>query len=110
FFWKYVVRYFAPTQQVVTWDYRGHNRSTPAREREPAAYTMEKNAQDLAAVMTDAGIDRAVLLGHSMGCQVILEFWRQFPERVAGLVPICGPYGKPLDALGPPGVMNAIFN
>ena len=85
FFWKYVARYFASQRQVVTWDYRGHNRSTKARRLLPANYTMERNAQDLLAVMDANGVEKAVLLGHSMGCQVILEFWRQFPDRVAGL-------------------------
>jgi pimeloyl-ACP methyl ester carboxylesterase len=31
-----------------------------------------------------------------MGVQVILEFYRQFPERVAALVPTLGTYGKPV--------------
>jgi pimeloyl-ACP methyl ester carboxylesterase len=32
-----------------------------------------------------------------MGVQVILDFALDHPERVAGLVPVCGSYGRPLD-------------
>jgi len=97
FFWKYVVRYFAPVRRVVTWDYRGHNSSGLPTRLNGRALSMAANAHDLAAVLDACEIPRAVLLGHSMGCQVILEFWHLYPQRVAGLVPICGPYGKPLD-------------
>jgi pimeloyl-ACP methyl ester carboxylesterase len=38
-----------------------------------------------------------VLFGHSMGVQVVLEFHRRHPQRVAGLVLMCGSYGNPLD-------------
>ncbi len=111
FFWKYVVRYFSAEHRVVTWDYRGHNRSgSPARlSRE--SFSIGNNARDLAAVLAAAKVSRAVLLGHSMGCQVLLEFWRRHPERVAGLVPICGAYGRPIDsALGAPRIAHGLFD
>ena len=47
--------------------------------------------------MDEAGIDKAVLLGHSMGTQIALEAWRRHPGRVAGLVMVCGAFGRPLD-------------
>ncbi len=110
FFWKYVVDYFAPSRTVVTWDYRGHNRSGMPDRLEPSNFTMEINAQDCIAVLDEAGVDKAVFLGHSMGCQVIFEIWRQFPERVAGLVPVCGPYGRPLDTFfGFPALAHGVF-
>lgn len=97
FFWKYVIEHFRHRHRIVTWDYRGHGRSSPVADEDPAAFTVEANADDLARVMDAARTERAVLLGHSMGCQVILQAWRQFPRRVAGLVPICGAFGRPLD-------------
>jgi pimeloyl-ACP methyl ester carboxylesterase len=44
----------------------------------------------LESVLDRLEIDKAVLLGHSMGVQVILEFYRRHPERVAALIPVCG--------------------
>lgn len=111
FFWKYVVEYFSPTHRVVTWDYRGHNRSGMPDDMAPENFTIPINARDCLAVLDDARVDKAVFLGHSMGCQVIFELWKQAPERVAGLIPICGPYGKPLDtALGFPQLSHALFD
>ena len=52
---------------------------------------------DLNRVMDAAGIEQAVLFGHSMGVQVALEFHRRYAHRVKGLVLICGSYGTPLD-------------
>jgi pimeloyl-ACP methyl ester carboxylesterase len=53
-------------------------------------------ADDLAAVLDDAGASRAILIGHSMGVQVALETWRRHRERVAGLVLVCGAPSHPL--------------
>ncbi len=50
--------------------YRGHGR-TPA-PRDPARITIENLADDVASVLDDALIERAVVIGHSMGVQVAL--------------------------------------
>ncbi len=96
-FWKYVVRYFSPRHQVVTWDYRGHGRSPKPDEISREKFTVAANVHDLKAVMDELGVKKAVLMGHSMGTQVILEMWRRHPKRVAGLVMMCGAFGRPLD-------------
>lgn len=92
FFWSYITRYFAEETQVLLWDYRGHGESGPAVDR--SRVTMGDNADDLDVVMADAGIHDALLVGHSMGCQVILETYRRHPGRVRGLVPMFGTYGR----------------
>jgi pimeloyl-ACP methyl ester carboxylesterase len=58
--------------------------------------TIEDLADDVACVLDDAMIDRAALIGHSMGVQVALETFRRHRERVAGLVLICGAPSHPL--------------
>jgi pimeloyl-ACP methyl ester carboxylesterase len=42
------------------------------------------------AVMRDAGIKKAVLVGHSMGTPVIRQFYRLYPEKTLGLVIVDG--------------------
>jgi pimeloyl-ACP methyl ester carboxylesterase len=64
--------------------------------RDPARVTIEDLADDVACVLDDALIDRAVLIGHSMGVQVALETYRRHSTRVAGLVLICGAASYPL--------------
>lgn len=110
FFWKYVVRYFSARHQVVTWDYRGHGRSgrpeNPTREK----FTVSANVQDLMSVMDEAGVDDAVLLGHSMGVQVALETWRRHPKRVRGLGLVCGAFGRPLDTFWNSSLSAPVFD
>ncbi|MFZ5481075.1 MAG: alpha/beta fold hydrolase [Myxococcota bacterium] len=97
FFWKYLVEHYADRYRVVLWDYRGHGRSDAPGELRDADLGVVRHARDMAAVMDAAGVADALLLGHSMGCQVILEFNRRWPHRVRGLVPILGTAGKALE-------------
>jgi pimeloyl-ACP methyl ester carboxylesterase len=74
--------------------YRGHGRTPPPRD--PARVTIEDLADDIACVLDDAELDRAVVIGHSMGVQVALETYRRHTPRVAGLVLLCGAPSHPL--------------
>jgi pimeloyl-ACP methyl ester carboxylesterase len=67
--------------RVILPDLRGHGES--AIGEGPA--TMEKHALDLARVLDDAGVGRALFAGVSIGGYVLFEFWRRFQGRVAGL-------------------------
>ena len=44
--------------------------------------------------MRAAGVERAVLVGHSMGVPVIRQFYREFPGKVTGLVMVDGSYPR----------------
>jgi pimeloyl-ACP methyl ester carboxylesterase len=107
FFWDYVGEYFSRDHKVVIWDYRGHGAS--GRPSNPRAITMAAVADDLARVMDANQIDRAMLLGHSMGCQVILEFYRLFKDRVTGLVPMLGAFGHPADTFLDPRIGRTVY-
>jgi pimeloyl-ACP methyl ester carboxylesterase len=48
--------------------------------------TMEDMARDVAALMDELKIDRAIIGGLSMGCYVAFEFIHLFPSRVEALV------------------------
>ncbi len=74
--------------------YRGHGRTAPPKDA--TRITIEDLADDVACVLDDALVDRAVLIGHSMGVQVALETYRRHPDRVAGLVLVCGAPSHPL--------------
>lgn len=100
FFFKYVAEHFRDRFSVLLWDYRGHGRSSLPREPETADLSIERTARDLRCVLDAAALPGpAILLGHSMGCQVILEFARQFPESTAAVVPMFGTFARPLDTL-----------
>lgn len=94
FFWRYLEDHFSPTRPVIVWDYRGHGESE--RPRDMDGLTIEANADDLRRVLDAFGHERAILCGHSMGCQVIYTFGHRWPERAATLVPMLGTYGRPV--------------
>jgi pimeloyl-ACP methyl ester carboxylesterase len=95
FVWKYLWPVLSAKRRVMHWHYRGHGSSGIARNdtKIGVQYTID----DLALLMDHLELNSAVLFGHSMGTQVAIEFHRQFPERVDGLVLLCGSYGTPLD-------------
>jgi pimeloyl-ACP methyl ester carboxylesterase len=80
--WARQVEALAPHYRVLTWDLRGHGRSAP----NPAPCTIDDLAADLRSVLDRAGVDRAVVLGHSAGGVVAMRFALDHPERTAGLV------------------------
>jgi pimeloyl-ACP methyl ester carboxylesterase len=91
-FFHHMKDYFKPRHKLVFWDYRGHPESEVPDDLD--TITLPNCASDLAAVMDDAGVEKAIHIGFSMGVMTILDFYRQFPERVYGLVPIDGPYAE----------------
>jgi len=93
----YVWRYLRPALSDrfgVHPHYRGHGRTSAPKD--PARVTIEDLADDVASVLDDAQVERAVLIGHSMGVQVALETYRTHAKRVAGLVLVCGAPSHPL--------------
>src|SRR5262245_44034035 len=72
--WRYLREDFAQRFSVHS-HYRGHGR-TPA-PADPSRVRIIDLADDLASVLDDAEVPRAVLVGHSMGVQVALETYRR---------------------------------
>jgi len=84
--WAAQVTRFAPERTALACDLRGHG-ATPGRAEE---CTLENYGADVAALMSALALKKAVLVGHSMGCRVILEAARAAPDCVAGLVLVDG--------------------
>src|SRR5262245_16314810 len=77
---------FKKTHEVVACDLRGHGQ-TPGR---PQECTIENFGGDVAALLSVLDLHKPILVGHSMGCRVILEAASLGPERISGLVLIDG--------------------
>jgi pimeloyl-ACP methyl ester carboxylesterase len=95
FIWNRLAPALAKRRRVLHWNYRGHGAS--GSPEDPARSTVGDCVDDLFAVLDAAREERAVLAGHSMGVQVVLEAHRRAPGRVAGLLLLCGAPGRVLD-------------
>jgi pimeloyl-ACP methyl ester carboxylesterase len=60
--------------------------------------TMKRLAQDVLALLHELDVREAVFAGCSIGGYVLLELWRQAPERMRGLVFICSKPQPDLDS------------
>jgi 3-oxoadipate enol-lactonase len=80
--WFNQVPAFSGRYKVLTYDVRGHGK-TETRE---ARFSMEIFADDLRALLEALGIEKAFLLGYSMGGRIGLRFALEHPEMTAGLV------------------------
>jgi pimeloyl-ACP methyl ester carboxylesterase len=83
--WSAQLRALAPRFRVVAFDLPGHGESAPPAEASVAAL-----GQALCGINERHGGGRAVLVGHSLGVNVILEALRQSITGIAGLVLIEG--------------------
>jgi len=90
--WKYLWDDLAKVALVTHWHYRRHGRSAPPSD--PDRIGITDHAADLWRVREALGDPPCVLIGHSMGCQVLLENYRAHPENVRGLILLCGSSGK----------------
>lgn len=77
----------AAKHRLLTIDLPGHGQS----DKVPGPYTMDLYARAIDAVLTEAKVKAATLVGHSNGTPVIRQFYRQFPERTRALVIVDGP-------------------
>lgn len=90
--WEHIQPELSRNHRVVHTHYRGHGRS--GQPVDLAACDVPSLAADAVAVLDTADVRDAVLVGHSMGTQVALEIYRRIPQRVTGMVLICGSYGR----------------
>lgn len=72
--------------RVIAIDLPGHGQS----DKPQVEYTMERFANAIQAVLKDAKIRRAVLVGHSMGTPVVRQFYRLYPQQTRALVIVDG--------------------
>ena len=77
-----VARRWASFARVVTFD----KRNTGLSDRTGGAPTLEERMDDIRAVMDDAGMASASLVGHSEGGPLAILFAATYPERVEALV------------------------
>ena len=95
--WTSQVPVLSKDFRVITLDLPGHGKSGM-----PKQFSMDGFARAVEAVRAEAKADKVVLVGHSMGTPVIVQYARLFPAHVAGLVFVDGLVGMTVAAGAPP--------
>jgi pimeloyl-ACP methyl ester carboxylesterase len=88
--WDVICHVLADRYRCIALDQRGHGDSEWSYEGD---YRAASHATDIAGSLDALGIERAIVVGMSMGCINALEFTLGSPERVKGLVAVdAGPW------------------
>lgn len=82
--WEPVMERFAVSHRVVALDLAGHGSSG----RDRSAWTVERFADDVVAVVRALDLRRAVLIGHSMSGTITVQAARVLGPRAVLLVPV----------------------
>jgi pimeloyl-ACP methyl ester carboxylesterase len=96
--WRYTISALPPNLQVVVWDLPGLGESSsPARDD----FSMQAMAADLDSVVTSLQGRPVILIGHSVGGILNLEYARRYPQRIGrevrGLVQVNTTYTNPVE-------------
>jgi pimeloyl-ACP methyl ester carboxylesterase len=85
--WESQVPALSKQYRVITLDLPGHGKSgSPADGK----LSMDLFARAIEAVRSEAGADRVVLVGHSMGTPVVVQYARLYPQHVGAMVFVDG--------------------
>ncbi|HUS09134.1 MAG TPA: alpha/beta hydrolase [Pyrinomonadaceae bacterium] len=84
--WRDQMPAFAKRNRVIAIDLPGHGQS----DKPQTTYSMDLFARAVDAVMRDAKVKRAVLVGHSMGTPVARQFYRKYPEKTLAIIIVDG--------------------
>ncbi len=83
--WDRVIARLGPRYRTITFDYRGHGRSSAA-----AGYSFDGFLGDLHAVLDDASPCRPLLCGWSLGADLAVWYAADHPQAVAGMIALDG--------------------
>lgn len=87
--WRDQIPDLTKRSRVVAIDLPGHGQS----DKPQLSYSMDYFARAVEAVMRDAKVKRAVLVGHSMGTPIARQFYRKYPDKTLAIVVADGALG-----------------
>ncbi len=91
--WESQVRYFSRAYRCITYNARGYPPSDVPEDANQ--YGWEFAVDDIAAVMKGLAVDRAHVVGLSMGGYAALQFGLRYPEKASAIVAAGAGSGSP---------------
>jgi pimeloyl-ACP methyl ester carboxylesterase len=86
--------------RVISWNHRGIGRSS--RPVDEDRVSLDTYVEDAIAVLDDAGVDKCVVAGWSIGVNTAFELAVAHPERVSGIFAVAGVPGGTFASMGAP--------
>lgn len=80
-YWERVLPLIAPSIRTIVPDLRGHGRSGASSDE---VYSMELFSEDIHGLLAELGIEKAIVLGHSLGGYITLAFAQRYAAQLAG--------------------------
>ena len=102
FIWAFQVPVFQQHHRCIVVDHRGHGQS----DKPEAGYAIGEMAADVVAILDECGIDKAVLVGNSIGGMVAMQTALDAPDRVIANLILSS--GTNIGADTPPEVAEAM--
>ncbi len=84
--WASVADVLSPARRLIAYDLRGRGES----DKPDSGYSLAHHNEDLRGLLDHFGLEKAVLLGHSLGAHIALRFAALHPARVSKLVLVDG--------------------
>jgi pimeloyl-ACP methyl ester carboxylesterase len=85
--WTAQLAHLADSRRVVAFDMRGHGESPEARD----PYSIRLLADDVGAAADQSNLERFILVGHSIGADIVAEYASSAPTRVLALILVDAP-------------------
>lgn len=84
--WDVMASNLSPDHRVIAMDLRGRGLS----ESPDAGYSVAHHCEDILAILDDLKMEKAVIMGHSLGAFIAMAFGAQHPERVDRIILVDG--------------------
>ena len=84
--WDTLAQALAPEYHIIAMDLRGRGQS----DKPSRGYALDYHLKDINCLLDDLGLERAVIMGHSLGAFIGLAFSADYPERVDRLILVDG--------------------
>ena len=84
--WDVLASALSPRHRLIAMDLRGRGRS----DKPQSGYSLEHHMRDIVCLMDELGLEKTVLMGHSLGAFISLAFGAQYPDRVDRIILVDG--------------------
>jgi len=102
FIWAFQIMEFARDHRCIAVDHRGHGQS----DKPDSGYALTEMADDVVAILDHAGVDKAILIGNSIGGMIAMQTSLSAPQRVLGNLILSS--GTNIGANAPPEMAEAM--